>query len=1436
VLVLSGDGRPLEIAFSSTLAKLEARATSLNSKIKSNANGLSSSDMLAFSMLSRQQGTVDRQIEQSLKAMGKGAVDLDKQLDRLSVRETARAKRQQGDELKEVQKFTRDRTRLADQGGRDAASVYEKHLGSSFFSKLGQGATRAFKSAFSVGGLTGGGASGILGAAFGVAGGNLITSILGGVTSKITGAIQTGFDFNKIKEQSILAFEIKLKGKEEAKRFFGDVAKWAVDAPLELDQALESVQRLMSAFNPKEALFALNAITGAVANQGKVGSEAKEQIDGVGLALQQIIFKNKVSAEEMTQLAERQINGWKYVAAEIAKTDQAFAAMTDEEKIGRVQEMAQRGMLNARAVVGVVLRGMEDEFKGTASRISRETLAGIETNTSDRLAQLAGKSTEAAFAEYKKGRQEFLDLINSPVGDIAAEKTNSAVSGITGAMDSLIGKIKSGDFARLGFDAITSVGEGAKSASKSLYDAGAGVAKDLEQGWRDRLDQHSPSQVLIALGFDAGQSLVFGFAKGVGKGDGGALKRWTDEQLGIARRIVEIGKQIGANEKQIRAALSTGIVESRLRNLIKPVDHDSRGIMQQRPSQGWGTVAQITNVDYAIRKFFEVAMSVSQEGTPGQLAARVQRPRRDLRGRYDEYLPQADALYNMITGASGGSLQGNVQKLITNIGEMSDEAARLASDTGSKLREETAQRDKTSAAFDEAIKKANERLTWALRLPERNPGESANKDALLRGAATDLSVLERDRAKMLGAFNSEINELQDTLRNAVLGNPMPVTVTNLGVVAAHGSEFNPFAGMEQLQKIPQYDEHNRITGYDTLAPGELPIIKLNAGALLATLPPLTREVDRLTANATGAMDAINGAGQATADAFGNLPPLINTAAKEAKDSEKEFERTAKEISDIFGTSLATAITGNFRGALQGLKSGLMSFATSWLRDLFSKSIFDAIKGGGASSSGGGGSSGGGIFSSIWKGITGFFGGNHSSSVAGTPVFNPNAGSGINLLTGSGNLRGLGAYGETGLLTGAGGTSALLSGLRELKDKITPPAIIASASSTAGGATSGAASSAAQALSLGALTKGFGFGLKPGSGGGLSAIAPLIALQLGAQLGGQSRLGQILGGAGGLLAGIGLTAAPGFLGTGTLAALFSNPFTAIAGGALLVGAIIAGKNAARRRDEKTRDALSNDTGTAIWQLIAQAQAGSLTLAQAKTEWAQIDTRYHAGLAQIKDKKTRRHAELQWTNDFMPLQRLLYTNASQGDAARAQSALFHETYSVQAFAGGGTVARGGWDGAAASLYGGERLIKVRPSEEIEYPNGVKWVVPGTDRGVDSVLTTAPPRTRVRTPEQRRRAVARAIASAQGFSGGGTVDGESGGWGAPAGAPQSGTRAGVVPMQASVFIDENWAVKVVVRHPLFGESVAMTSVQAWRKFAATNPTDLLGSIEDAKRKQGS
>ncbi|WP_027930118.1 hypothetical protein [Amycolatopsis thermoflava] len=81
------------------------------------------------------------------------------------------------------------------------------------------------------------------------------------------------------------------------------------------------------------------------------------------------------------------------------------------------------------------------------------------------------------------------------------------------------------------------------------------------------------------------------------------------EELANAATIVAVGKQMRVPEYGWVIAVAAAMQESRLRNLDYG-DRDSLGLFQQRPSQGWGTPAQILNPSYAAAQFYEHLLAV----------------------------------------------------------------------------------------------------------------------------------------------------------------------------------------------------------------------------------------------------------------------------------------------------------------------------------------------------------------------------------------------------------------------------------------------------------------------------------------------------------------------------------------------------------------------------------------------------------------------------------------------------------------------------------------------------------------------------------------------------------------------------------------------------------------------------------------------------------
>lgn len=108
-----------------------------------------------------------------------------------------------------------------------------------------------------------------------------------------------------------------------------------------------------------------------------------------------------------------------------------------------------------------------------------------------------------------------------------------------------------------------------------------------------------------------------------------AAGKLAADQRATVALIVSIGKQRNLPPLAWQVAIQAGMQESGLRN----VDHgdlvgpDSRGIFQMRPSQGWGTPAQVMDPTYEVNKFYDVLTAVPnwQNQQPGADAQAVER-------------------------------------------------------------------------------------------------------------------------------------------------------------------------------------------------------------------------------------------------------------------------------------------------------------------------------------------------------------------------------------------------------------------------------------------------------------------------------------------------------------------------------------------------------------------------------------------------------------------------------------------------------------------------------------------------------------------------------------------------------------------------------------------------------------------------------------------
>ncbi|MEH0936889.1 hypothetical protein [Micromonospora psammae] len=127
------------------------------------------------------------------------------------------------------------------------------------------------------------------------------------------------------------------------------------------------------------------------------------------------------------------------------------------------------------------------------------------------------------------------------------------------------------------------------------------------------------------------------------------------DQMANAATIAAIGIQRRMPERAVVVALATAYQESGLRNLAGG-DRDSVGLFQQRPSQGWGTPAEIRDQRYAANRFYAALKKVRgwEQMRVTDAAQAVQRSA--FPTAYQKWADESEVLTRALLGEATGAV------------------------------------------------------------------------------------------------------------------------------------------------------------------------------------------------------------------------------------------------------------------------------------------------------------------------------------------------------------------------------------------------------------------------------------------------------------------------------------------------------------------------------------------------------------------------------------------------------------------------------------------------------------------------------------------------------------------------------------------------------------------------------------------------------------
>jgi murein DD-endopeptidase MepM/ murein hydrolase activator NlpD len=147
----------------------------------------------------------------------------------------------------------------------------------------------------------------------------------------------------------------------------------------------------------------------------------------------------------------------------------------------------------------------------------------------------------------------------------------------------------------------------------------------------------------------------------------------TEDQVRNAAIIIQVGQQMKIPPRGWVIGIATALQESWLTNLPDlgtRNDHDSIGLFQQRPSQGWGTVEQLSDPAYQAKKFFEKLVRIGGWlSLPLTVAAqRVQISA--FPNAYAKHEPRAASIVDILTGGGGRAVGAQAALRCVGAGEV----------------------------------------------------------------------------------------------------------------------------------------------------------------------------------------------------------------------------------------------------------------------------------------------------------------------------------------------------------------------------------------------------------------------------------------------------------------------------------------------------------------------------------------------------------------------------------------------------------------------------------------------------------------------------------------------------------------------------------------------------------------------------------------------
>ena len=269
--------------------------------------------------------------------------------------------------------------------------------------------------------------------------GNLAADAIGQITSLAIEGGKAILAYSSKLEQTKIGFESLLGSGEKASVLLKQIQDFAKSTPFEFQGIAALSQRLLGANVEAQKIIPLMRDIGNVV--AATGETSQERLEGVSTAISQIIGKNKFSAEEAEQLAERGISAFQILSQATGKSQ------------AELRKLSEQGAISADFFLKALSKVSQEKF-GDAMEKQSKTFSGAMSNIKDSVMIASSTAFQPLYTEISKLAVGLSKEIEAQGGDlnavgeiigkyIVAGITFALAEGGKGAVSYLISNIKS---------------------------------------------------------------------------------------------------------------------------------------------------------------------------------------------------------------------------------------------------------------------------------------------------------------------------------------------------------------------------------------------------------------------------------------------------------------------------------------------------------------------------------------------------------------------------------------------------------------------------------------------------------------------------------------------------------------------------------------------------------------------------------------------------------------------------------------------------------------------------------------------------------------------------------------------------------------------------------------------------------------------------------